>query len=345
MSRSAVVESRQRNVRSVEGRGGKNTPARQYVVPCAARSAARAGLETGVPSRSVIAPVGGWRRSQLPGYWLPAVSRPAQRAGGPRMSCRESAVVESGERNVRSVEGRGGKDTPARPCVVPCAARSAARAGLETGVPRRSGVARGRFRRRELLRPGRVGGPRRPVTPGRGYSLERRSPGRHSGPKARGHRAAKRRSGVRGKGTSGLLRVAARRTHLRDSASCRARRGAPRVPVWRPAFQGGAASLGVGPPAGTSTARTSGWVSTTWYAWSRVQLGTPVSRPAQRAGGPRMSCREAPWWNPGKGTSDLLRVGAGRTHLRDRASCSARRGAPRVPVWRPAFQGGASSRP
>ena len=131
----------------------------------------------------------------------------------------------------------------------------------------------------------------------------------------------------------------------------RARRGAPRVPVWRPAFQG-VCVVGVD-GVGACAARSA---------------AVPVWRPAFQAvcvvgvdGGAACAARSAAGAGLETGVPRRLRAGGGwgwGVRGAERRGCRsgdrrskpsacwgwmglgrARRGAPRVPVWRPAFQG------
>ena len=115
---------------------GGGAVGRRGVSSCAARSAARAGLETGVPRRG--------RCGATWGFVVRSAERCACRSGD-RRSKAGAPWGDVGFRRVR----RGALRVPVwRPAfqgggavgrrgVSSCAARSAARAGLETGVPRR----------------------------------------------------------------------------------------------------------------------------------------------------------------------------------------------------------------
>ena len=122
--------------------------------------------------------------------------------------------------------------------VATCAARSVARAGLETGVPSRRGRRRGRADgwrcdvRRAERRACRSGGRRSQAVAVAG---EARPGGWRCDVRRAEHRACR----------SGDRRSKPSRSPERPGgwvAVRRAPRGAPRVPVWRPAFQAGAPS-------------------------------------------------------------------------------------------------------
>ena len=143
---------------------GGGAVGRRGVSSCAARSAARAGLETGVPRRGCCGATWGFvvcgaercacrsgdRRSKAGVLWGDVGFRRAQR-GALRVPVWRPAFQGGGavgRRGVSSCAARSAAVPVWRPAfqgggavgrrgVSSCAARSAARAGLETGVPRR----------------------------------------------------------------------------------------------------------------------------------------------------------------------------------------------------------------
>ena len=140
----------------------------------------------------------------------------------------------------------------------------------------------------------------------------------------------------------------------------RARHGAPRVPVWRPAFRPGRDRHS--PEEWTSwedCAR--GVESSRWTArWERRGLAggaTCAARSAARAGletgGPgRVGISHSPeewtsWQDCARGVDAAARGPRGGPRVGNAGEWlgarRARRGAPRVPVWRPAFQAGPRS--